>query len=219
MLQKDESRMGDTVGVNDWVRMLRTAAEKVSAATSLLTQLDSVIGDGDHGTTMSRAMALVVKAVAEVQGRDPKTLLTDVGWALMGVDGGASGPLLGTLMIGVAEGIGDRQVLDASALATAFESGLAALQKQSKAQVGDKTMMDALVPAVAALRAAADAGDDVGAAMAKVAAAAEQGAESTKPLRARFGRARNLGDRSIGSQDPGATSLSILIRGMAEALA
>jgi dihydroxyacetone kinase-like protein len=208
-----------TVGYAELVKMLRGAAAKIKAGQAALSKLDSVIGDGDHGTTIARAMGLVEKSIGAAKGQDLGGLLNDAGWAVMGVDGGATGPLLGTLLMGMGESAAGKKALDASALAEVFEGGLAAVQKQTPAQVGDKTMIDALAPAVAALRAAAEAGDLPAVAMRKAADAAEQGAASTVNLRARFGRARNLGDRSIGVQDAGATSMAMIFGAMADALA
>ena len=210
--------MSEAIGYDELVGMIRAAAERVRANVETLSRLDSVGGDGDHGTTMARAMGKAEQAIANAGSREPKSLLSDVGWAIMGVDGGATGPLLGTLFMGMADAVPDTGSLDASALAAAFEAGLAALQKQTRAKVGDKTMMDALVPAVEALRAAANAGSDPAAALAAAAAAAEQGAAATKELQARFGRARNIKERSIGSQDPGATSISLIFRAFADSV-
>jgi len=225
--------MTETIGRDELVRMLRGAVEKVRAGHEGLSRLDSAIGDGDHGTTMLRAMGLVEKTIVErpsAQGRDRqgaapfpprplRALLNDVGWAVMGVDGGAAGPLLGSLLMGMAEGVGERQELDAAALADAFEAGLASVRRYSQAQVGDKTMMDALVPAVEALRAAAGAGQGAAAALAAAALSAEKGAAATADMCARFGRARNLGERSRGFADPGATSMALIFRGFADGLA
>jgi dihydroxyacetone kinase-like protein len=210
--------MAESIDYNILVRMLHAAVQQVRDNHQTLSRLDSFGGDGDHGTTMLRAMELLSKTIDSSPKQLPQ-LLHDIGWAIMGVDGGATGPLLGTLFMGMADAVAGRKELDAYAAAAMFEAGLAALQKQTKAQVGDKTMMDALVPAVAALRSAAAAGESVAAALQRAAEAAEAGAASTKNLRARFGRAKNLGDRSIGSQDPGATSTSLLFRGFADALA
>jgi dihydroxyacetone kinase-like protein len=211
--------MSNTIGFTELAAMLRAAAEQVKANQAVLSQLDSVGGDGDHGTTMARAMGLVEKAIAECKKKDLKTLLNDVGWAVMGVDGGATGPLLGTFFLGMSGAVAGKKPVDARGLAALFGAGLAALQTQSKAQVGDKTMMDALIPAIAALRSAADAGQDVPAALAAAASAAEQGALSTRNFPARFGRAKNLGDRTIGHQDPGATSVWLILRAFATAMA
>jgi dihydroxyacetone kinase-like protein len=209
--------MAETIGRDEIIRMLRGAVEKIRAGRETLSKLDSVIGDGDHGTTMVRAMGLVEKTLAECAAPDLQGLLHDVGWAVMGVDGGAAGPLLGSLLMGMAEGVGGRRQLDAAGVAAVFEAGLAQVRTYTQAQVGDKTMLDALVPAVEALRVAA--GDGVAAAMARAADAAEKGAAATTDLQARFGRARNLGERSKGFADPGATSVSLIFRGFADALA
>jgi dihydroxyacetone kinase-like protein len=136
----------------------------------------------------------------------------------MGVDGGATGPLFGMLFMGMSDAVEGKEALESPDVAAAFEAGLASVQKQTKARVGDKTLIDALVPAVAALRAAADDGADPATALEAAAQAAAQGAESTKDLQARFGRARNIGEASKGYADPGATSVSLVFRGFAEAL-
>jgi dihydroxyacetone kinase-like protein len=144
-----------------------------------------------------------------------KDLFQKVGWAIMGTDGGAIGPLLGTFFMSMAPAAGNGS-LDAAGVAKLFEAGLAGLQKTSKAKVGDKTMMDALVPAVGALRKAADGGATVVAALEAAAVAAEQGAQETAKLQARFGRAKNIGEKSIGTPDPGATSTALMFRGFVE---
>jgi dihydroxyacetone kinase len=131
----------------------------------------------------------------------------------MGVDGGATGPLLGTLFMSMSEAAEGKAALDARAVAAMFEAGFAGVSAQTKARVGDKTMIDALAPAVATLREAVDAGVGIAEALNRAAAAAEQGAASTKELQARFGRARNIKEASIGTPDPGATSVSLLFRG------
>jgi dihydroxyacetone kinase-like protein len=208
--------MSDPIGYEQFVQMVRGAAEQVRANHEILTKLDSVGGDGDHGTTMVRAMANAEKAIEGAPPGELKSLLGDIGWAIMGTDGGATGPLLGTLFMGMADAVGDKETLDADGLAAAFEAGLAAVQKQTRAKVGDKTIMDALVPGVEALRKGADAGEGVAAALKAAAAAAEQGADSTRELQARFGRATNLKEGRIGSQDPGATSISLIFRGFAQ---
>ena len=190
--------------------MLRGAATEVKANHEELSRLDSFGGDGDHGTTMVRAMGCMEKAIDAASTHDVKTLLNDVGWAIMGVDGGATGPLLGMFFMGMSEGAsGD--VVDAETLAVMFESGLVKVQKQTKAQVGDKTMIDALVPAVHAMKSASD--KEMVSALKCASDAAEQGAVSTKELQARFGRAKNIKEKSIGTQDPGATSVAYMFRG------
>jgi dihydroxyacetone kinase-like protein len=211
--------MADGIGYEEFAAMVRAAAEKVRANVERLSKLDSVGGDGDHGTTMARAMGKAEAAIEAESTGQLKSLLLDIGWGIMGVDGGATGPLLGTLFMGMADAVGEAESLDASALADAFAAGLAALEKQTRARPGDKTLMDALVPAVTALRDTATAGGSPADALQAAAEAAEGGAEATKELQARFGRARNIKEASVGSPDPGATSMALLFRGFAGACA
>jgi dihydroxyacetone kinase-like protein len=199
----------DAICYDELVLMLRRAAAEIRANHETLSKLDSVGGDGDHGTTMVRAMACMEKAIDACQSRDMGALLNDVGWAIMGVDGGATGPLLGTLFMSMSESVAGRETLDTPTLASAFEAGLAGVRKQTKAQPGDKTMIDALVPAVEGVRA----GADIESALKSAADAAESGAESTKEMQARFGRAKNIREQSIGAADPGATSIAFIFKG------
>lgn len=202
-----------TVTHETLAQMLRGAAAEVRDHHEWLSRLDSVGGDGDHGTTMVRAMAKLEEALeTSASGKIP-ALLNDVGWAILGVDGGATGPLLGMFfvsMAGAAEGL---EELDIEALATLFKAGLDGVRAQTKAQPGDKTLVDALVPAVETLRAAAEAGEEMLEALHLAAEAAEAGAKGTSTMQARFGRARNIKEQSIGTQDPGATSMALLFRG------
>jgi dihydroxyacetone kinase-like protein len=200
------------------VAMLRQAADLVRQNHDMLTRYDSAGGDGDHGTTMVRAMDLLEKSIGESSGAALKDLLENIGWAVMGTDGGATGPLWGTFFSGMSEGVASES-LDGAGVASAFEAGLESLQKRTKAKVGDKTMMDALIPAVEAARKAADAGQGPVEVLAQAAQAAKTGAESTKDLQARFGRASNVGAKSIGTPDAGATSVSLIFQGFAEAAA
>ena len=210
--------MADTIGIEDLGRMIRSAADKIRANRDDLSKLDSAIGDGDHGTTIARAMGIAEKVLEESEKEDLKGLLKDVGWGVMGVDGGATGPLLGSFLMGLGKGLGEGETIDCLTLAAMFEAGLAGVRRQSKAQVGDKTLIDALLPAVDAVRQAADEGKSIKDALQRAAEVAETGAVSTKEFRARFGRAKNLGDRTIGFQDPGATSMALIIQGFFEAL-
>jgi dihydroxyacetone kinase-like protein len=206
--------MSEGIGRQEVIGMLRGAAAAIRANHEMLSRLDSFGGDGDHGTTMLRGMAILEKTIEDSTAGDVKTLLSDVGWAVMGVDGGATGPLFGTFFNGMSEAAAD--TIDAATLAAMFEAGLAAVRGLTQAKPGDKTMIDALVPAVEAARAAADAGDDVAAALEKAAEAAAQGAEATKGMKAAFGRAKNIGEKSIGNPDAGATSVSLIFKGFCE---
>ncbi len=192
--------------------MLRQAAAEIRANHELLGKLDSVGGDGDHGTTMVRAMGHLEKAVDAASG-GLKSLLHDVGWGILGVDGGATGPLLGMFFLSMAESLGEEEGLDPAGLAALFEAGLAGVRAQTKAQPGDKTMVDALVPAVMAASSATESGGDILSALRCAAAAAAAGAAATKDMQARFGRARNIKELSIGTPDAGATSMSLIFAG------
>lgn len=205
--------MATTIDYDGFLAMLRGAVAEIDANHQMLSKLDSFGGDGDHGATMQRAMGELAKAAGAASGGDFKQLLNDLGWAVMGIDGGATGPLLGTLFMSMAEAAEGRETLDAEALAVLFEAGLAGVRKRTKAQLGDKTMVDALVPGVEALRAAADDGCGVTEALEGAAEAAKEGAEATSRMQARFGRAKNLGEKSVGEQDPGATSMSLIFKG------
>ena len=195
------------------VRMLRGAVAEIRENHEWLSRLDSVGGDGDHGTTMLRAMTKLEETLATSVSGKMSTLLNDVGWAILGVDGGATGPLLGMFFVSMAAAVEGLDELDAEAFATALEAGLAGVRAQTKAEPGDKTLIDSLVPAVDALRVAASSGSELQEALYLAAEAAESGAKLTSTMQARFGRARNIKEQSIGTQDPGATSMSLLFRG------
>jgi len=211
--------MADTISADNVTAMLQTAVALIRDNEALLSKLDSATGDGDHGSAMVSAVAAAEKALADWDKVSLKGLLHGVGWGMMCIDGGSTGPLWGSLFMGMSEGVGEAESLDCPALAAMFEAGLAKVQKQSKAQVGDKTMMDALIPGVGAIRTAADASASISDAMAQAARAAAEGVEATAHMQAKFGRARNLGERAIGHVDPGATSMSLLFKAFSEALA
>ncbi len=209
--------MPETISYSQVCAMLRAAGEQIQAQHELLSRLDSAVGDGDHGVTMLRCMEAAAKATAENTGEDLQALFSSIAWAIMACDGGATGPLLGSLFLGMSQAVAGTNGLDQAGFTSMVEGGVAQVQKQSRAQVGDKTMMDALLPALAAMKAA-DQPDGIKIALQQAAAAAAQGAESTKALRAKFGRARHLGDRVIGHADPGAVSISLIFKGFSEGI-
>ena len=169
-------------------RMLLASVEQIRQNHEMLSRLDGATGDGDHGTTILRTMEAVAKTLDGGEVLDLKALLSKIAWAVMSCDGGSTGPLLGSLFMGLADGASGKTEFDTPALAALFEAGVARMRKQTRAEIGDKTMMDALLPAVAALRAAPpEAG--VKAALQAAATAAAAGAEATKSMRAKFGRA------------------------------
>jgi dihydroxyacetone kinase-like protein len=208
--------MDDTIGIEDIDRMIRSAVDKIRANCDELSKMDSAIGDGDHGTSIARAMTIAEKILDESDKKDLKKLLKDVGWGVMGCDGGATGPLLGSFLMGLSDPVEEQSKIDSAMMAAMFEAGLAGVSRQSKAKVGDKTMMDALIPAVDNLRQAVDAGKTIKEALKNASEAAEKGALSTKEFKAGFGRAKNLGERTIGLQDPGATSMALIFQGFFE---
>ncbi|MBV8812685.1 MAG: dihydroxyacetone kinase subunit L [Acidobacteriaceae bacterium] len=198
--------MSECITKDEFGRMVAGAATEIRTKHVMLSELDCAAGDGDHGATMLRTMEKLEKAFAPGGSDDLKICLKDAGWSVLGVDGGASSSLLGVFFTGMADAVGND-------LTEMFEAGLAALQKQTKARPGDKTMMDALVPAINALRSAANGGKSVREALYDAAAAARAGADATRNLQARYGRAKFLGEKTLGHADPGATSISFLFEG------
>jgi phosphoenolpyruvate---glycerone phosphotransferase subunit DhaL len=198
--------------VRAWMERFAAA---VAENRSYLTKLDGAIGDGDHGTNMDRGMKKALERLGTTDGDDIGASLKAVGMALVSSVGGAAGPLYGTFFLQMGQAAGARSELDLAGFTEAFDAGLQGVIKRGKAEPGDKTMVDALTPALEALRAAD--GDDVAAALGKAAEAAQQGMEATVPMVARKGRASYLGERSAGHQDPGATSSHLLLKSAAEA--
>lgn len=188
-------------------RWLTTAAASVEEAADRLTELDSAIGDADHGSNLQRGFRAVSAALDKEPPTTPGAVLTLAGRQLISTVGGASGPLYGTLLRRTGKALGDTAEVTPAQLTEALGAGVAAVAQLGGAKAGDKTMIDALEPAVAAL----------GTSFAAAATAADEGAEATVPLQARKGRASYLGERSIGHQDPGATSAALLIAALATA--
>jgi phosphoenolpyruvate---glycerone phosphotransferase subunit DhaL len=206
--------MSDSVDVTAW---LREFARLIAEHKDELTALDSAIGDADHGTNMDRGMSAVVKTLAEGDGGTPSALLKQTGMKLVSTVGGASGPLYGTAFLRMAAAIGDAPALDAPTFGKALRAGLEGVVTRGKAVAGDKTMFDALSPAADALDAAVADGRSLPDALRAAVAAAEKGRDATIPLVARKGRASYLGERSAGHQDPGATSVTLLLTAAATA--
>jgi phosphoenolpyruvate---glycerone phosphotransferase subunit DhaL len=206
--------MSAAIGKAEWANMFARAAACLRSEHTRLTELDSFGGDGDHGTTMLRAaeqMEFGTELSESLAG-----MLKAAGWRVLSVDGGASSSLLGTFFAGLGDVELAADAMDCDALARSLEAGLRAVSRQTKARPGDKTMMDALTPAVAAATAAAGAGKTISVALEEAARAAQMGAESTRDLVARFGRARSLGERTRGYPDAGATSISLIFKGFRE---
>ena len=195
------------------------SAISIRAERDHLVQLDSAIGDGDHGTNLTRGFNAVVEALGTEDGLPPGRQLVLAGRTLVSAVGGASGPLWGSALRRAGRALGEEPDFGPAQLVAALEAGLAAIVDLGQASPGDKTMVDALAPAVAALREGIAAGRPLPEAVRGAAAAAEAGREATIPMQARRGRASYLGERSIGHQDPGATSAALILRALERTIA
>lgn len=205
----------DAAVVRAWIIEM---ARLVDENKDWLTQLDSAIGDADHGVNLQRGF---IAATAEVEalGDAPGAILVGLGTTLISKVGGASGPLYGTAFRRAGRSIGTADEVDAEQFGVALRAALDGVMALGAARPGDKTMVDALTPAVDSYARALAAGDDLPAAVAAAVSAAEEGAVATIPLQALKGRASYLGPRSMGHEDPGAASTALLLRGLATVLA
>jgi len=205
----------DAATITTWMTEIESS---VRAERDHLVQLDAAIGDGDHGINMARGFEAVVQALANDSGSPPGRLLIIAGRTLVSTVGGASGPLWGSALRSGGRVLGDQATFEAGQLIDVLAAALTSVKDLGTAARGDKTMVDALEPAVETLRDRLGAGDSLAAAIAASADAAEAGMRSTIPLQARKGRASYLGERSVGHQDPGATSTALLIRALQRAV-
>ena len=213
--EKASGRM--SLGHDDVVRWIRAFAAEIGANKEQLTQLDAAVGDGDHGINMDRGMsAVLAKLDAATEEQDIGALLKTVGMTLVSTVGGAGGPLYGTLFLQMGTAVSGKDELGPDDWAAALEAGIAGVQARGKAEPGDKTMIDALIPGRDALKSALAEGASFEDALRQSADAAGQGMRDTIPLVARKGRASYLGERSAGHQDPGATSSHLLLEAAAE---
>jgi dihydroxyacetone kinase-like protein len=200
--------VGSAVSVIAW---MNEASAAVAAEADHLTQLDSAIGDGDHGVNMTRGLRAVVEALADQDGTPPGKQLILAGRTLVSTVGGASGPLWGTALRRAGRALGEAPEIDGAGLVGALDAALAGVVELGAAEPGDKTMVDALGPAVGALRAAVERDSSLPEALTAAADAAVEGARATVPMQARKGRASYLGERSIGHEDPGAASTALIV--------
>ena len=205
----------DAATITSWMHGIDVAMREEK---DHLVQLDAAIGDGDHGTNMTRGFEAVVQALQADTGSSPGKLLTLAGRTLVGTVGGASGPLWGSALRSGGRVLGDQPTFDGTELTEVLAAALASIKDLGTASVGDKTMVDALEPAVETLRARLSGGALVADALDGAVEAAEVGMRATIPLQARKGRASYLGERSIGHQDPGATSTALIIRALQKAV-
>jgi phosphoenolpyruvate---glycerone phosphotransferase subunit DhaL len=202
-----------TAAFEAWVQRF---AALVAEKREYLTELDSAIGDADHGSNMDRGMKAAVAALDEAQPMTPGAVLTKVGMTLVSTVGGASGPLFGTFFLRMGTSLTDTQEATPEQFATALRAGLEGVVARGKAEPGDKTMYDALAPAVDALDAALAERADLPDGLSRALQAAADGRDATTPMLARKGRASYLGERSVGHQDPGATTVALLVQAATE---
>ena len=195
-------------------KMLSLAYASIESNVAYLNQLDSATGDGDHGTSIVKAIRAACKSVTEAPlGQSLKDILYSAGWAVMSEDCGSTSSLIGAFFMGMSETAVSDFLDDVAAIAL-FSAGMTGIRKHTKAGLGDKTLMDALIPAIGTMQDA----DNLVSALELAAAAAAHGAESTKDYVAKFGRAKNLGERSVGHIDAGATSMALIFDAFAQAV-
>jgi phosphoenolpyruvate---glycerone phosphotransferase subunit DhaL len=200
-------------------RWLTGAAASLREQRAYLTQLDAAIGDADHGTNMDRGFSAVVEKLNALDGpASPGRLLTTAGGTLVSTVGGASGPLWGTALRRAGRALGEADEFGSDELTNALDAALEGVVELGAAREGDKTMVDALAPAVRALRQRLERGETIAAALTAAHEAGEEGMRATVPLQASKGRASYLGERSIGHQDPGATSTALILGALAQSV-
>jgi dihydroxyacetone kinase-like protein len=205
--------VASSISYGEAVAWINRFADVIAEQRQELTRLDTAIGDADHGTNMDRGMRAAIERVGAIEGDDDiGAAFKAVGMALVSKVGGAAGPLYGTLFLQMGNATAGASELDLAGWSDALAAGLKGVETRGKAEPGDKTMVDALMPAVEALQRAQSDGAELNAALEQSAAAARKGMEDTVPLVARKGRASYLGERSAGHQDPGATSSYLLVQ-------
>ena len=198
------------------VSMLESASKNIHEQIPMLNQLDGKTGDGDHGTTMERICHCIDESLA-IECDDWNKQVDDLGWSIMSQDGGSAGMLVGNLFLGLASGLVEKD-LSPIQTASAFRLGLERLMKFSGAHQGDKTMLDALIPAIEALETQAVEADSIDNMFQVAALSAHDGAQATIAMKPARGRAKNMGDKAIGFVDPGATSMTIMFESFNESI-
>ena len=194
------------------IEILKQIGEQIQMEKDFLTELDNVIGDGDHGINMARGFKEVEKKLADLSGKDIGSILKTVGMSLVSTVGGASGPLYGTAFMRAGVAVGAKTEIDGNDFIAALEAAIGGIEMRGKAHEGEKTMLDALIPALNAIKKSYTENNDFKAALTRGVEAAEKGVEYTKTIIATKGRASYLGERSLGHQDPGATSSCLMLK-------
>ncbi|MEM7530991.1 MAG: dihydroxyacetone kinase subunit DhaL [Chloroflexota bacterium] len=211
-----------TISKQQLIQWLQSCAEVLDANKTQLTELDSAIGDADHGTNIARGFGIVAEKAAEVADKDIGTIFKTTSMTLMSKVGGASGMLYGNFFMKASasanKAANKDDELTASEFVNALEAGLAGIVQRGRAEVGDKTMLDAWTPALEALKSGVAVGQSLDEAMASAVDAAKTGMQATIPMQAKKGRASYLGERSIGHQDPGATSTYLMLKALSDTI-
>ncbi len=205
-----------SISREDAVDWIKACAKEIADNCDYLTQLDAAIGDADHGANLDRGFKAVMAKMAEVSDKDIGTIFKTVGMTLLLTVGGAGGPLYGTFFVHAGMKTAGKLEMDLADWCSALEAGLDGVILRGRAELGDKTMVDALAPAVEALKLAIDTQQPVYIALKRTVEAAQRGMASTIPLVAQKGRASYLGERSAGHQDPGATSSYLILKAAAD---
>jgi len=200
------------------IRWLYKAAESLEVNREVLNQLDAAIGDAEHGINMDRGFQKVISQLSSSAEQDIEGILKSTGMSLISFVGGASGPLYGSFFLKAAAAATGKQELDEDELLGVLRAGLKGVIDRGKAQQGDKTMIDALIPGVEAFESMIRKGNSMAEALKQAVVAAEKGMEDTIPMVARKGRSSYLGERSIGHQDPGATSMYLILKALYESI-
>jgi phosphoenolpyruvate---glycerone phosphotransferase subunit DhaL len=205
-----------TVSKEDVLRWLDASQKVFAEKREQLTELDSAVGDGDFGISLDRGFTAVHAELSANPPADLRSVLQNAASVLIRTMGGTSGPLLGTFFLRAGTACAGKSELAPADVVALFQAGVDGIQQRGKAALGDKTMLDALIPAVEAMRGALEAGNNLSDIVNRGAAAAEAGMQATKSMQARKGRGSYLGDRSVGHQDPGATGAYLLVKAAAE---
>ncbi len=215
---KDTTAMTDTISTTQMLRALESMCDTIENEKEYLSELDGAIGDGDHGVNMAKCFREVKKKLAQSSAEDVGTLFKEVGMVVLNSVGGAMGALYGTFFLKLSPESADKSEVNLSDLVAMFQTGEQCILDIGKANLGDKTLIDTLSPAVRAIEAAEKEGKTLAGALADFEQAAQQGMESTKDMLAKMGRASRLGERTIGHQDAGATSCYFILRSLASAV-
>lgn len=206
------------MNVNGVIGTLRAMSRRMASEKDFLTQLDNEIADGDHGINMARGFAAVETKLPELASKDVGTILKTTGMTLVSAVGGSAGPLYGTAFLKSGMAMAGKTDISLDDFLDCLKVAIEGVQQRGRAVRGEKTMLDAMIPALEAMTAARTSGDDAKAVLSAGIAAAREGVEFTKTIAATKGRASYIGERSIGHQDPGATSFTFLLEAISTCL-